>query len=201
MDDDLKLRVVGKGVEVTPALQAHITERLSKIEHLTPQVISVTAHLEIQKTEHRCDITYILPHNNVRAHGVSTDLYASIEMACERLKNKLKRWKSKIQDHHAKSLSQIEVPLMVLGHKRDEEAEINAAIEAREIARLMAEQGPHSVVKKKTRPLKELTMDEAIMKMELSNDHFLVFRAEEDKKLKVLYERRDSSFGLLEVES
>ena len=56
------------------------------------------------------------------------------------------------------------------------------------------------VVKKKKRPLKTLTIDEAVMKMELSDDNFKVYRSEEDQALKVIYRRRDGSYGVISPE-
>ena len=44
------------------------------------------------------------------------------------------------------------------------------------------------------------TQEEAIMKMELSEDNFLIFRSEEDTKLKVIYRRSDGNFGVIELE-
>lgn len=48
--------------------------------------------------------------------------------------------------------------------------------------------------------LKELTREEALMKMELSRDAFLVYRSEEDRRLKVLYRRKDGNYGIIEPE-
>ena len=64
----------------------------------------------------------------------------------------------------------------------------------RELARFK----PHRVIKQESRPLKTLTYDEAIMKMELSGDSFLLFKNEVDQKLKVIYRRKDENYGIIE---
>ena len=38
------------------------------------------------------------------------------------------------------------------------------------------------------------------MKMELAGDPLLVFRAEADQKLKVIYRREDGNYGVIEPE-
>jgi putative sigma-54 modulation protein len=48
--------------------------------------------------------------------------------------------------------------------------------------------------------MKTLTQNEAIIKMELSGDQFLIFRSEEDRKLKVIYRRSDDHYGIIAVE-
>jgi putative sigma-54 modulation protein len=45
-----------------------------------------------------------------------------------------------------------------------------------------------------------LTMEEATMRIDLSGDNFLVYRGEEDQKIKVMYVRRDKTLGVIEVQ-
>jgi putative sigma-54 modulation protein len=59
---------------------------------------------------------------------------------------------------------------------------------------------PPQIIGTETKPLKMLTLDEAIMKVDLSGDNFLIFRCEEDQKLKVLYRRTDGHYGLIQPE-
>ena len=49
-------------------------------------------------------------------------------------------------------------------------------------------------------PLKTLTQEEAIMKMEITDDPFLIFRSEEDQKIKVIYRREDRNYGLVQIQ-
>ncbi|MEC8307247.1 MAG: sigma 54 modulation/S30EA ribosomal C-terminal domain-containing protein, partial [Chlamydiota bacterium] len=56
------------------------------------------------------------------------------------------------------------------------------------------------VTRKKERFLKTLTLQEAIMKLTLSDDQFFLYKSEEDCSLKVLYRRRDGSYGLISPE-
>jgi putative sigma-54 modulation protein len=48
-------------------------------------------------------------------------------------------------------------------------------------------------------PLKTLTQDEAIMKMEITSDSFMIFKSEEDLKIKVIYRREDENYGIVQV--
>jgi putative sigma-54 modulation protein len=49
-------------------------------------------------------------------------------------------------------------------------------------------------------PLKTLTQDEAVIKMEISDRPFLIYRSEEDQKMKVIYRRDDHHYGLVQVQ-
>jgi len=58
----------------------------------------------------------------------------------------------------------------------------------------------HNVVSQETLPLKTLTMEEAVMRLDLSGKNFLVYRSEEDNRIKIIYRRKDSQFGIIEPE-
>ena len=46
-----------------------------------------------------------------------------------------------------------------------------------------------------------MDLDEAVMQMDLANDHFLVFTNSRTDKVNVLYRRRDGHYGLIEPSS
>ena len=75
----------------------------------------------------------------------------------------------------------------------------NSAIED-ETFRRIEQYRPPQIVKQETAPLKTLNCDEAIMKLELSGDPFLIYRSEEDRKLRVIYRRDDRTLGIVEPE-
>ena len=56
------------------------------------------------------------------------------------------------------------------------------------------------MVAQEKKSLKTLTLDEAIMKMELSSDSFLIYKAEDNHKIKVIYRRKDDHYGVIELE-
>jgi putative sigma-54 modulation protein len=197
---DYNLSITAKHTETTDGLKSYLIGKLSKIEKLTPHIIDIHVKFEVQKIHHTVLITMKFSHFLVTAHATSTDLYASIDMAVDKMTLKLRKWKSKIQEHNAKKLSSIEVPVTVFEKEQEELNAINDAIEeetAMKAAMLLSEP---KVVKSKLRQLKILTLQEALLKMDLSDDNFLVYRSEEDQKLKVLYRRRDQSYGLLQPE-
>jgi len=47
-------------------------------------------------------------------------------------------------------------------------------------------------------PLKTLSYQEAVMKLDLSHDPFMLFVNETDQKLKVIYRREDGDYGIIE---
>ena len=94
----------------------------------------------------------------------------------------------------------IDMQVNVLRRPYNDLEEINAQIEAENKKNQTKQFTKHQIIGNEIRPLKILTTEEAMMRMDLSGDHFLVFRCEEDQKLKVLYIRSDGHYGLIQVE-
>ena len=59
---------------------------------------------------------------------------------------------------------------------------------------------PFITREKEIMPVKMLTQDEAVMKLELAGEPFLIYKSEEDQKLKVMYRRKDEKLGIVEIE-
>ncbi|NGX45390.1 MAG: Ribosome-associated factor Y [Chlamydiae bacterium] len=189
--------IVAKNFQLTEPMRQHVWDKLSKVERYHNHIMDVHVNLEIQKIEHCCVIICHFNHVKVKVEARSTDMYASIDRAMQKLQNLFRKWKSKLQDYHKKPLNMVDMTVNVL--KRAPIAsteEVNEEIEAASLQDWI----PGKVVATESRPLKILTTDEAIMKIELSGDHFMLFRDEVDQKLKVIYHRSDEHYGIIQAE-
>lgn len=193
----IDVTVLGKNIEVTTPLKNYVMEKVAHIEHLNHQGIRMTVRLDVQKLDHVVDIVLKFSHFKVQVHAITLEMYSAIDKAFDRLKSKLRKWKGKIQDHHAKGIPVIDLQVNVLEKHSNDIDLINDQIEEENYRAIEAQSAKPKVYKKKTRPLKTLNLDEAVMKMELSSDNFLIYRSEEDLKLKVLYRRKDNSYGVI----
>lgn len=196
------IQVTGRNVLVTDPMKDYAIEKISKIEKFSPRIMDVMVLMDIQKLDHRVDIVMKVDHIKIKSQATTTDMYASIDKAVTKIENQLRRYKRRIREHAAKALNFIDMNVNV--YKKPDEAElldVNLDIEDESQRRMFDSYRPHEIVRRETKPLKTLTRDEAIMKMELSDDAFLIFRSEEDQKLKVIYRRKDNNFGVIEVEA
>lgn len=194
--------IVGRDVRVTEAMKNYAWEKLSKIERFDTHIMELRANLDIQKMEHSCAIVLKFGHFKIKVGASSTDMYVSIDKAIDRLQAQIRRWKSKMQDFQKKGIAAIDMEVNVLRRppQYDEVVDINSQLEYEQ--KKAAETALHlpQIIGSETRPLKLLTADEAVMKLELSGDSFLIFRDETDQKLKVLYRREDGDYGLIKPE-
>ena len=196
------IHVTGRDVLVTEAMKEYAIEKLSKIERFTSRIIDVHVTMDIQKLDHRVDIVLKVDHIKIKSSASSTDMYASLDRAVEKIEKQLRRYKTRIKEHTAKPLNIVDLKVNVFKKPEEEDIEdFNLDIEDQNRVELVDRYRPHDIVKEETVPLKTLTFEEAVMKMELSLDTFLVFRHQEDLKLKVIYRRNDDNYGIIEVES
>ncbi|CCB86637.1 MULTISPECIES: ribosome hibernation-promoting factor, HPF/YfiA family [Parachlamydia] len=196
------ITVTGRHVLVTEAMKNYAIEKVSKIDRLSHRIIDVIITMDIQKLEHRVDIVLKVDHIKIKSHAVCDDMYVSIDKAVDKLERQLLKYKSRIRDHQAKKLTVVDMKVNVYQAPGQEElSDVNEQIEDESQRRLEENYKPRHILSSETIPLKILTNEEAIMKMELSGDAFLIFRSENDMKLKVIYRKSDQNYGIIEPEA
>jgi putative sigma-54 modulation protein len=202
VNEGYDIHVTGRHVLVTGAMKDYAIDKIAKLDKFSQRIIDVQVTMDIQKLEHRVDIIMKVDNILIKASGLSNDMYASIDKAVDKIKEQIRRYKSRIQDHQAKKIITYDMKVNVYkAPEFDEEVkELNAEIENEARQELIEKYRPHEIVSDETIPLKVLTNGEAIMKMELSGEPFLLFISEVDRKLKLIYRREDKHFGIMEPE-
>ncbi|KAF3363362.1 Uncharacterized protein PHSC3_000050 [Chlamydiales bacterium STE3] len=199
INEEYDIGITGRHVLVTDAMKDYALEKLSKVERISPRIVELNMVMDIQKLDHRVDIVAKVNNFKVKSHATTDDMYASIDKAVEKLEAQLRKYKTKIQDHHARGAKTIEMNVNVVRpHLADALEEVNFEIEDATKRQEVEFYRPHSIVAQEKKSLKYLTLDEAVMKMELSQDAFLIFVSEEDHKIKVMYRREDDNYGIIE---
>lgn len=194
--------VIGRNLSVTEAMKDYANEKVAKIERFTDRIIDVSVTMEVQKIEQRCDIVVKAGHLTIKSHAATDNMYASIDKAVDKIQTQLTRYKKRIQDHQAKSHEVIEMSVNVLKAPGEVDlSDLNDQIEEENLRVREHTYHPHHIISKEKLPLKFLTNDEAILKMELTGDAFLIFRGEVDRKIKVIYRRKDGNYGIIEPEA
>ncbi len=192
-----RITIVGRQVFVTNAMKQYALEKLSKIDRFHSHVLDMHVTMDIQKLEHAVMIVLKFNHFKIKVSATSTDMYVSIDKAVEKLQAQLRRWKDKIHDHHKKQPAVVDLQVSVLQKPYTDLDEINDEIESANKQATLEEYRPPKTIGNETRAMKMLTSAEAVMKMELSGDPFMLFRGEEDSKIKVIYRRTDGNYGII----
>jgi putative sigma-54 modulation protein len=194
------LYIQGKHIEVTDALKNYVWEKLARIERIADQIIDIHVVLDAQKLDKSCSILMNFIRFHIKVQADCGNMYEAIDKATDRLKKLIRRYKTKLQSYRNKDLTTVDIHVNVIQPLQDQVKEINDEIEAENVRKDNERYELHKVVAKEMMPLKTLTQDEALMKMEITNDPFLIYRSEEDQKIKVIYRREDSNYGLVQIQ-
>jgi putative sigma-54 modulation protein len=195
------ITITGRHVHLTDGMKNYALEKVSKIERFSDRIIDVLVTMDITKLDHKVDIVLKVDHIKIKSQATSNDMYASTDKAVHKIETQLLKYKNKLKSHQAKGLAVVDMNVNVFSNSKNDELEVmNDEIEEENRREVEKKYRLHEIVKTETRPLKILTFEEAIMKMELSKDVFMIFRNEEDNKIKVIYIRDDGDFGIIEPE-
>ena len=197
---NMNVTITGRNVLVTEPMKNYAMEKLNKMDRFfSNRIIDAVVTMDIQKLSHRVDIFLKIGHLDIKCHADTDNMYASIDKAIDRLEAQLLRYKSKIQQHQARATKDIDLRVNVLRALSDPELmDINDDIEEENRVRMQDQFIPHQIVKKDVCTLRTLTDGEAILKMELSGDPFLIYIGEDTKQVKIIYPLGDGNFGVLE---
>lgn len=189
--DDIPIRVQGKNLAVTDALRGYVTEKLSKLPRYFDQIQDAQVVLSVARDRNQgraqvVEMTVWCDGLVLRAEERSPDMYASIDVAAEKLARQIEKYRSRM-----------------IEKRRQDEARKRQRRAASAEAALRA--GPDeppapAIVRTKRFPMKPMTPEEAAMQLELLGHEFFVFRHAATQEINVLYRRRDGDYGLIEPE-
>lgn len=174
----MQLAVRGKNIEVTAALRDYVEKKVGKIEKFIDQPVNAQVNLYVERDRHIVEVTATLNGLILRGQESTGDMYASIDLVADKLEKQVQKYKTRIRRSRT---------------KENGLAEAEAAIEA-------AGEPEGTVVKTKRFPIKPLSLEEAIIQMDLLSHDFFVFTNSDSDKVNVLYRRKDGDYGLLEPE-
>ncbi len=177
----MKITISGKQIDLTDAIKDTINEKLDRLDHYLTENCEVKVTVKAKKNRQTVEVT-IIPVNGaiIRAEDSEEDLYSAIDVVYDKLKRQLRKYKNKLQDKHQKHES--------IRYENIEE-EIDEVEETNDI----------KIERIKKFDLKPMSVDEAILQMELIGHEFYMFR-NEDEEIAVVYKRHSGGYGILEQE-
>ena len=171
----MKIKIAGRHTDASPALRDYVIEKTEALERFFDRIISVDVVLSVEKERQIADFhAHLTNRKRINAREESTDMYASIDKAIDRLKRQLVRFKDQLQDVRGRSS---------VGIQTDESEE---AIPGKRIIRSEAYFQ------------KPMTVEEAALQLDAIEKEFLVFVDVETDQIAIIYRRRDGNFGLIE---
>lgn len=176
----MKVQIYGKNITVTPAIAEKIEKKLTSLEKYFIIDENAVANVLVRVYPNKQKIEVTIPSKTalLRAEVVHDDLYAAIDLVIDKLEDQIRRQKTRLSRRNKEKLSTVFTSEFE-GLDYDEEDE---------------------VVKTKTIAPEPMDLDEAILRMEMLNHSFFIFKDEDTKEISVVYKRNDGGYGCIETE-
>jgi putative sigma-54 modulation protein len=174
----MKVTVMSKNIEITPALREMIEKKISKLDKYFEKEVDAKVTISVQKNRHIVEVTIPFSGIMLRAEEATEDMYKSIDMVEEKLVRQIRKQKTKLSRKYNQSLRFAEI-----------------ATDLEEV-----EETKGKIVRTKTFAVKPMSSEEAVLQMELLGHNFFVYQDTDTNNISVLYKRKDGNYGLLDPE-
>ena len=177
----MKLTITARNMVVTPAITKRIEKKTETMgRYLWPETeMQIKMHKE--KARREVEITVPMGKNVILRSESSADdnLFLAIDTALAKMERQIRKHRTKL----GKNL-------------REEIPDVPEYIEED-----LAEEEERKIVKRKTFPVRPMSVEDAIIEMELLGHNFFAFVNIDTERTNVLYLRKDGNLGLLEPEA
>ena len=162
-------------MEVTDYLKELTLKKLEKLEKYFPHDTEAQVMMSVEKSRHNIEITIPYRGGVIRGEETTADMYASIDNVIAKLDRQILKHKTKLSK--------------TLRYEEQEDIE--------EYDDEYDGSGPE-IVKVKRFSMKPMSVEEAMLQMDLLGHSFFVFTNGETGDINVLYSRKDGNYGLIE---
>lgn len=195
----MKIRVIGSNIEVGQSLTQHVEEHLEKsVTKYFDQAVSAEVHLSKNGPMFKAIITVnegVKGGIVVKSNAEAGEVYACFAEASTKAEKQLRRYKRKIKNYRRnggglKSIDDaMKYVLPPVSHDIIEEVESEETAQKAQSL---------NIINEKTTNVEELSVDEAIMKMDLADLPALIFTNKDNKRLNVVYHRKDGNISWID---
>jgi putative sigma-54 modulation protein len=201
----MQLSTTFRHMDASQAVREYAAEKLDKIKkYFNKDPISAHAVFAVERGfNHVADINITLPNGIViNAKEVTEDMYSSIDLAAARIERQVRKWKEKIRDHKPHGGPGTEFREVVLPAEEFEPQPGGGAESRGKTGRAAKEPTPSPgfrVVKDETFSARSMSVEDAVMQLNLLGDDLIVFTDAGTKNISILYRRKDGNYGLIET--
>lgn len=172
-------------MDIGDALRTHLTNKLTdNVSKYFDGAVRAVVTVEKQRSSFSTDCSLHLSTGlTLQSRGEGGDAYASFDTAAEHLEKRLRRYKRRLKDHHNRK-----GPVNAF-------AATSYVIEADDAAHEEPEDLSPAIIAENSEKIAELSVGEAVMQLDISNEPFTLFRNTGHGGLNVVYRRKDGNIG------
>ncbi|SNT56965.1 ribosomal subunit interface protein [Streptosporangium subroseum] len=215
----MEIIVKGRHTGVSDRFRDHVNTKLARIERLDHKLIRVDVEVSkesnprIVDQRERVELTIHSRGPAVRAEASADDRFAALDIALGKLEGRLRRLADRRKIHHGNhcppSVAELtatalaesfeaSAPLPRTASQADQEVDHDLPEDKAIIPIQMDGDGP-LMIREKFHEADPITIDQALLEMELVGHDFYLFRDKESGQPSVVYLRQGYSYGVLRL--
>ncbi len=186
-------------MDASQAVREYAADRLDKLrKYFNKDPIAAHAVFSVERGfNHVADLQITLPNGIlINAKEVTEDMYSSIDLAAARIERQVRKWKEKIRDHKPHGGPAVSMRELTINA---EELEPRPVSPSPKDGAPAPAPGGYRVVKDETFTVRSMTVEDAVMQLNLLGDDLLVFTDAASLCISVLYRRKDGNYRLVET--
>jgi putative sigma-54 modulation protein len=177
----MQITTTFRHLEPSDALKSYAEEKLERVNKYIDEPVVAQVFMTVEKIRHCAEVTLTAKGITIKASEETNDMYSAIDAVVDKIERQLRRYKERIKDHKPASESL--------------DRQVKKSIVA---AESIDQQQEPVVIRSKTFSIKPMSVDEAVMQMDLLHKDFLVFTDSVTDSINVVYRRKDGNYGLIE---
>ena len=177
----MQITTTFRHLDPSDALKSYAEEKLERVNKYIDEPVVAQVFMTVEKIRHCAEVTITAKGITIKASEETNDMYSAIDAVVDKIERQLRRYKERIKDHKPASESL--------------DRQIKKSIVA---AESIDQQQEPVVIRSKTFSIKPMSVDEAVMQMDLLHKDFLVFTDSVTDSINVVYRRKDGNYGLIE---
>ena len=196
----MQLSTTFRHMDASQAVREYAADKLDKIrKYFNKDPIHAHAVFSVERGFHHvADLNITLPSGIViNAKETTEDMYSSIDLAAARIERQVRKWKDKIRDHKPHGGPSTSVREMVITAEEVEPQPQPAVTEPPKAS--VSSVAGYNIIKDERFTARSMTVEDAVMQMNLLGDELLVFTDATSGRTVVLYRRKDGNYGLIET--
>jgi ribosomal subunit interface protein len=203
MEDLMDVVVKGRHCTVSDQFRAFVDEKITRLEKFDDRVIRVEVEVsaERNKRQHdqaaRVEITLRTKGPVVRAEAAAEDKAAAFDVALDRLVAQLRRAADRKRVHHGQRTPQSLKNGVDVGEP--EVAAIEETNGSHTVAGMEVQGDGPLVVREKSHAAVPMTLDQALMEMELVGHDFYLYIDSDHNTASVVYRRHAYDYGVIRL--
>jgi ribosomal subunit interface protein len=195
----MEVVVRGRNVEVPDHFRRHVMDKLAKVERYDSKIIRTDVELYHERNRRQNDscqhieITCRTRGPVVRSEACAPDFYKALDLATERLERRFRQAADRRRVHHGRRTPTSLAAATAVASTTVEVPPRTVQVDE------PSNDGPGQIVRVKDHPAKPMSVDQALLEMELVGHDFYLFADASTGQPSVVYRRHAYDYGLIRL--